>query len=105
MFGDTATGHTEEADASHHLLSLGIPPDSYDGHVFGDGGAGVTRHHNHGRWEARIGRVRGVKYLCESHGEEGGAKWGRGSNGRMRGDKYLCESHPQGGGGGELGTR
>ena len=26
---------------------------------------GVTRHHNQGRWEARIGRVQGVKYLCE----------------------------------------
>eukprot|EP00899_Mesostigma_viride_P028140 jgi/Mesvir1/8510/Mv09808-RA.1 len=24
---------------------------------------GVTRHHNNGRWEARIGRVRGTKYL------------------------------------------
>ena len=24
---------------------------------------GVTRHHQQGRWEARIGRVRGNKYL------------------------------------------
>lgn len=24
---------------------------------------GVTRHHQHGRWEARIGRVMGNKYL------------------------------------------
>ena len=24
---------------------------------------GVTRHHQHGRWEARIGRVLGNKYL------------------------------------------
>ena len=67
-----------------------VAPDSYDGHVFDDDGAGVTRHHNHGRWEARIGRVRGVKYLCESHGEEGGgAEWGRGSINRVRGVKYL----------------
>ena len=24
---------------------------------------GVTRHHQHGKWEARIGRVDGSKYL------------------------------------------
>ena len=24
---------------------------------------GVTRHHQHGKWEARIGRVAGNKYL------------------------------------------
>lgn len=38
---------------------------------------GVTRHHQHGKWEARIGRVAGNKYLVDHFGLYMGLKRSR----------------------------